>query len=111
MTQAHQVITIAIFRRKFANTRCYPAIKKIPDSSIESACTRILAILKKIAERDKITMVHLALRYLIWTKAPLGALFDQLSKNPLSKILYKTLNPITKYRLPCAADVLTSAEK
>jgi hypothetical protein len=85
-------------------------IKKVPDNNPEFSCKRLLAILKDLTEKDKTTMVRLALKYPPATKALLGALLDELNESVLAESLYKTLNPITKYKL--AVDkVLTKTEK
>ena len=85
-------------------------IKKVPDNNPEFSCKRLLAILKDLSEKDKTTMVRLALKYPPATKALLGALLDELNESVLAESLYKTLNPITKYKL--AVDkVLTKTEK
>lgn len=85
-------------------------IKKIPDSNPEFSCKRLLAILKDLSEKDKSTMVRLALKYPPATKALLGAMLDELNEKILSDSLYKTLNPVTKYKLP-VDKVLTQTEK
>lgn len=86
-------------------------IKKIPDSNLVSACKRSLAVLKKLTDKDKATLVRLALKYPPATKALLGALLDELKENSLTGSLYKTLNPITKYKLAGASQVLSTTEK
>ncbi|SDX53357.1 DUF6088 family protein [Flavobacterium degerlachei] len=85
-------------------------IKKIPDSNPAFSCKRLLAILKDLSEKDKSTMVRLALKYPPATKALLGAMLDELNEKILSDSLYKTLNPVTKYKLP-VDKVLTQTEK
>ena len=86
-------------------------IKKIPDATIESSCKRLLAILKDLPEKDKSTLVRLALKYPPATKAILGALLDELQPNSLTEQLYKTLNPISKYKLVGVGKVLSATEK
>lgn len=86
-------------------------IKKIPDATIESSCKRLLAILKSLSAKDKSKIVRLALKYPPATRALLGALFNELEEVSITGPLYKTLNPITKYKLPGAAKVLTFTEK
>lgn len=86
-------------------------IKKIPDSNLVSACKRLLAVLKKLTDKDKATLVRLVLKYPPATKALLGALLDELKENSLTGSLYKTLNPITKYKLAGASQVLSTTEK
>ncbi len=86
-------------------------VKKIPDASIESSCQRLLTILKKLSEKDKRTMVRLALKYPPSTKALLGALLNQLNEVSITELLYKTLNPITKYKLSGVEKVLSTTYK
>lgn len=86
-------------------------IKKIPDASIESSCKRFLAIIKKLDEREINTMVRLALKYSPATRALLGALLDQLNQEKATTLLFKSLNPITKYKLSGAAKAIYTAEK
>lgn len=86
-------------------------IKKIPDSTIELSCRRLLAILGNLLEKDKITLVRLALKYPPVTRALLGAMLDQLKQTDLTQSLLKSLNPITKYKLPGVAKILLSTEK
>lgn len=85
-------------------------IQKIPDSNPEISCKRLLAILKDLSDKDKNTIVRLAFKYPPATKALLGALLDELNESALAESLYKTLNPITKYKLS-VDKVLTNAEK
>lgn len=86
-------------------------IKKIPDTNIETSCKRLLAIIKSITDKDLNTLVRLALKYPPATRALLGALLDQLQKGETVEILFKSLNPITKYKLAGAAKVLSTTEK
>ena len=85
-------------------------IKKIPDSSLKVSCKRLLAILESLAEKDKNTLTRLALKYPPATKALLGAMLDELNEDTLSGSLYKTLNPITKYKLK-VDEVLKNTQK
>lgn len=86
-------------------------IKRIPDSTIELSCRRLLAILGNLLEKDKITLVRLALKYPPVTRALLGAMLEQLKQTDLTQSLLKSLNPITKYKLPGVAKILLSTEK
>ena len=86
-------------------------IKKIPDATIESSCKRLLALLKELSEKEKVTIVRLALKYPPATKSLLGALLDELQQMSVTAQLYKTLNPITKYKLAGAGNVLSTTEK
>lgn len=86
-------------------------IKKIPDTTIESSCKRFLAILKTIPDDGTKSLVRLALKYPPATRALLGALLDQLRKTDLTDRLLRSLNPITKYKLKGAAQVLSTTAK
>jgi hypothetical protein len=86
-------------------------IKKIPDATIESSCKRLLAILENLSDKDQSTLVRLALKYPPATKAILGALLDELQQNSLTGQLYKSLNPITKYKLNGVGKALSTIEK
>jgi len=86
-------------------------IKKIPDAPIESSCRRLLAILKSLSDKDKSTLVRLALKYPPATKAIVGAMIDELQQNSLTEQLYKKLNPISKYKLAGVGKVLGTTEK
>lgn len=86
-------------------------IKKIPDASIEYSCKRLLVILKSLTGKDKSKIVRLALKYPPATRALLGALLDELQQASLTEQLYKTLNPITKYKISGVNKVLGTTEK
>lgn len=85
-------------------------IKRIPDASVESSCKRLLAIIKNFTEREVSSLVRLAQKYPPATRALLGAILEELQLRTVAEPLYKSLNPITKYKLPGAAQVLSSAE-
>ena len=84
-------------------------IKKIPDSSIESAGKRLLAIIKDLTNENKITLVKLALKYPPAAKALLGALLDTAGNTKLTEPLLKSLNPISGYKFLGLDKVLNSA--
>lgn len=86
-------------------------IKKIPDTSIESALRRLTAVIKGYSEKDISRMARLALKYPPSTRALLGAILDQLGVNAISGGLYPTLNPITQYDLEGAYKALDYTEK
>jgi hypothetical protein len=86
-------------------------IKKIPDTNTVSACKRFLAIIKKLSEKDKNTLVRLALKYPPATRSLLGALLETTENVTLTEPLRKSLNPITVYKLSGVNKVLPLAEK
>lgn len=86
-------------------------IKKIPDASIESSCKRFLAIIKDLSDKEITTMTRLALKYPPATRALLGALLEELKEGKANEALYKSLNPISKYKLSGASKILSTTEK
>jgi hypothetical protein len=86
-------------------------IKKIPDTSIDSACIRLYNILKELSDKDVSTLIRLAQKYPPATRALVGALLDEAGKLTITDTLLKSLNPITKYSLPKAEKVLSFTEK
>lgn len=86
-------------------------IKKIPDAGIESSCLRFLSILKELTENDKSSLVRLALKYPPGTRALLGAMLEQLQQSGITQSLFKSLNPITKYKLTGISKVLIATGK
>jgi hypothetical protein len=86
-------------------------IKLIPDASLDVSSNRLLAILKDLSKEKKTTLVRLALKYPPASRALLGALLDELNETALTDALYKTLNPITKYKLSGVNKVLSTTAK
>lgn len=86
-------------------------IKKIPDARIEDSCRRFLAIIKNLSEEEIRSMVRLALKYPPATRALLGALLEQLQQGQITEPLFKSLNPITKYKLAGAEKAIPTTEK
>ena len=86
-------------------------IKKIPDAGVESSCKRFLVIIKNLSEKEINSLVRLALKYPPSTRALLGAMLEQLQQGEATEPLFKSLNPITKYKLAGAVKVLSNAEK
>jgi hypothetical protein len=86
-------------------------IKKIPDAGTEYSCRRFLSIIKELPASDKSTLVRLALKYPPATRALLGGILDQLQAGRLTQALYKSLNPITKYKITGASNVLSATQK
>ena len=86
-------------------------IKKIPDAGIESSCGRFLSIMKELTENDKSTLVRLALKYPPVTRALLGVMLEQLQQTGIIQPLFKSLNPITKYKLSGISKVLSDTGK
>ncbi|MEX0813820.1 MAG: DUF6088 family protein [Chitinophagales bacterium] len=86
-------------------------VKKIPDASVISCCKRFLVLIKNFSDKEINSLVRLALKYPPATRALLGALLEQLQKNKAAIPLYKSLNPITKYKLAGAEKILSTTDK
>jgi hypothetical protein len=86
-------------------------IKKIPDTTITSSCKRLIEIIKDLSTKDRSSLVRLALKYPPATRALLGAILDELGKISLTEPLYKSLNPITTYKIPDANKFLSKSDK
>ncbi|MBW7841193.1 MAG: DUF6088 family protein [Ignavibacteriales bacterium] len=86
-------------------------IKKIPDTTISSACKRLKEIIKDLSKENKISLVRLALKYPPAARALLGAILEEIGNRSLTEPLLKSLNPITTYNLPGAEKVLTFLDK
>ncbi len=86
-------------------------VKEIPDADIDFLCSRFLSILKNIPRDSQSKMVNLAILYPPATRALLGALLDELGAMDFTEPLYKSLNPITVYKLPRASKVLSNTQK
>ena len=84
-------------------------IKKIPDSSVKKSCLRFLEILKELNFDNKQELIRLSLKYPPSTRALLGALLDEIQEEPITLSLKESLNPITKYELSNANEILTKA--
>ncbi len=86
-------------------------IKKIPDTTISSACKRLIEIIKKLSKEDKVTLVRLALKYPPAARALLGAILVEIGNRSLTQPLSNSLNPITTYKISGADKVLSSVVK
>lgn len=84
-------------------------LKKIPDANPTSVCKRLLAIIKDLPEKEKKSLVELALKYPPATRAFLGAALEETNNISLTGPLRKSLNPISTYKLSIAK-TLKSAE-
>ena len=86
-------------------------IRKIPNADIEASCKRFLALIKNLRDQEINTLVRLALKYPPATRALLGVLLNNLEKEQATGLLFKSLNPITKYQLLGADKVLSNTQK
>lgn len=116
-----EIFTISYIRQKnIINIKNIPLlqildairfIKKIPDTTIEQSVKRLLSLLKELSELEKLNLVRLALKYNPATRALLGALLEELGCINITDKIFKSLNPITKYKFIDAKKVLSNTEK
>jgi hypothetical protein len=86
-------------------------IKKIPDTTISKSCERLLVLLKNLTDSETSTLVRLSLKYPPSTRALLGTLLDTIQTDNITEPLHKSLNPITKYKLPGVKNLFPEADK
>lgn len=86
-------------------------VKRIPDTTVAKACTRFTHLVGQRNSGDGKTLLALAMKYPPSTRALLGAVLDGVDPALDTKELKQSLNPITRYRISGAADVLPTAGK
>lgn len=86
-------------------------IKLIPDTVVEKSCIRFIAIINELSIKEINALSRLALKYQPSTRALLGALLDESGRSEASKLLMKSLNPITKYKFAGASKAISTTSK
>jgi len=86
-------------------------IKKIPDSSISNSCQTLRALVSNLVKKEQEATIRLAMKYQPATRALLGAILDDCGCGDRVEKLKKSLNPLTTYTIPGAADVLAPASR
>jgi hypothetical protein len=84
-------------------------IRKIPDSTIVESCKRIGSILSTLNKQDIDLLCNLSLVYPPSTRALLGSLLEEQEITFDAMKLKRTLNPISKYKLPDVTKILLTA--
>lgn len=85
-------------------------IKKIPDTTIAASCKRFIFLINNMTEKEKNTMIRLAMKYNPFTRALLGALMENSGNMDIAEKLKKSLNPITSYNLSGIQNTLETAK-
>lgn len=87
-------------------------IKKIPDTTIEKSCIRLMALLRGLKANEQIKLIKLAFKYSPATRALLGALLSEIGCKGETELrdLQDSLNPITAYNLNISERVLSNAK-
>lgn len=86
-------------------------INQIPDAHPKFVIKRISSIVKGLSKKEKELLVELALKYPPRTRAILGAILDDIKILKLAETLLESLNPVTTYSIPGAAEALTNGKK
>src|SRR5690554_3986236 len=90
---------------------CIKNIKKIPDTTINNNIERFINIISDYKLKDIKHLIRLVQKYPPSTRALLGAILDELNLEKYTEILFKTLNPITKYNIGINNYTLTKSTK
>ena len=86
-------------------------IKKIPDTTIDQSCTRLLVLLQELGLDEQQQLIKLAYKYAPATRALLGALLSsiEIKETLILYDLHASLNPITTYNIAVSATILPTA--
>ncbi|WP_291077837.1 MULTISPECIES: type IV toxin-antitoxin system AbiEi family antitoxin domain-containing protein [unclassified Empedobacter] len=90
---------------------CLKNIKKIPDTTINNTVERFINIISDYKLKDIKSLIRLVQKYPPSTRALLGAILDELNLEKYTVVLFKTLNPITKYNIGINNYTLTQSNK
>ncbi len=81
-------------------------IKKIPDTTEQKSCCRLIEILKGKTEAECHTLIRLSLKYPPSTRAILGAMIQEVGQEEQTENLKLSLNPLTTYAMPKVSEIL-----
>jgi len=86
-------------------------IKKIPDTTIDQSCTRLLVLLQELGLDEQQQLIKLAYKYAPATRALLGALLSSIEIKETLMLcdLQASLNPITTYNIAVSATILPTS--
>lgn len=87
-------------------------IKKIPDTTVDKSCKRLLELLGELGPDQWVQIIKLSFKYGPGTRALLGALLSTIQINNESMLneLFESLNPITTYKIPVSEEILPTAK-
>ena len=81
-------------------------IKEIPATSPDECVTNICKTINALPAKRKMELAELSLAYTPYVRALLGAIYEKLEID--TKIIRRTLNGMTNYKLPVSDDVLSN---
>ena len=86
-------------------------IKNIPDTTDDKACIRLKSIIKKLKKEELELLMKLVLEYSPGTRALTGAIIESVNNDIEMGLIYKTLNPATKYSFSIIQKTLPNKQK
>lgn len=86
-------------------------IKKIPDTTDDKVCIRLKSIIKKLKKEELELLMKLVLEYSPGTRALTGAIIESVNNDIETGLIYKTLNPATKYSFSITQKTLPNKQK
>lgn len=86
-------------------------IKKIPDTTPDEALKGIIAQVKKLSNEEKNIMLQAAMKYNPATRALTGAIFELTCPLFSTDKLFKSLNPLSQYKIGISNKILPNKTK
>ncbi len=86
-------------------------IKSIPDTSVNESLKILIASLRKLEVNELKRMIRISLKYPPSTRALVGAIIENKFSEIRIVSLYKSLNPLSKYRFRIDSELLPNQLK
>ncbi|MDP8078806.1 DUF6088 family protein [Phocoenobacter skyensis] len=86
-------------------------IKKIPDTTIEQSCDRLMSIFKTLDILEISELIRLSLKYPPSTRSLLGVILDEIGYQDITAKLKASLNPLTVYKLPQVRKIFSKSDE
>ncbi|GHS84907.1 hypothetical protein FACS1894201_03950 [Bacteroidia bacterium] len=90
---------------------CLRFFKKIPDTTADKSCTRLLQLLAELDQAQIKEVKKLVLNYTPQAVALLGAMLEMLKPQEDTALLLKSLNIMTEYKLGISQNILLNQKK
>jgi hypothetical protein len=90
---------------------CLRFFKKIPDTTPDAACRRLLYLFSRLETEQTVRIKRLALKYNPATIALLGAMLEMINPKENTTALFKKLNFITGYKFGISPEALPTQRK
>ena len=90
---------------------CLRFFKKIPDTTPDNACRRLIYLIGKLDGQEIARIKKLALKYTPQAIALLGAILETINPQEDTTMLFKKLNPITAYKLGISDKILPTQKR